>query len=303
MLYSGDCGVTNTIIYKEPHEILIWLDTALKTEWQKFAASPVRPDLDPDHMAAQGWGYVIAGYSLIEQGLKAVLHMRGVEPPKTHVLSDLYTRLPSVDQDVLRTYYDDFRNTFSGMRAFPLASFDKYLVNLDGVKNSQDRYFGATDWRYFLTEEKSGASMPLVSVNVMHEVTFGCARIVESIYKDKDQADRYTYNWRLQRERMELQKKWLSNRMNSSGWGQEGDRIEILWGPDYDDRYDYLLFKGDSYIWHFAPLPNEKETKLSMVDKRHELESYDPERGFWIHGAASRRLARRPETEPHHIMY
>ena len=295
--------MANTIIYKETHEILIWLDTALKMEWKKLADTPVTPDLDPGYMVAKGWGYVIAGYSLIEQGLKAVLHLRGVEPPKTHVLSDLHTRLPSGDQDVLRTYYEDFRHTFPGMRAFPLATFDEYLVNLDGVKNSRDRYIGATDWRYFLTEERSGASMPLVSVNVMHEVAFSCARIVESIYREKDQADSYTYSWRLQRERMELQKKWLANRMNSSGWGQEGDRIEILWGPGYDDRYDYLLFKGDTYIWHFAPLPNAEETKLLMVDKRQELESFDPEKEFWSYGTTSSRPARHHESEPRHIMY
>ena len=187
--------MSNTIIYKELHEIIIWLDTALNLEWQKYAATPVRPDLDPDHMVAQGWGYVITGYSLIEQGLKAVLHLCGVEPPKTHVLSDLYTRLPSENQEVLRAFYDDFRHTFPGMHAFPLTTLDKYLVNLDGVKNSRDRYFGATDWRYFLTEEKSGGSMPRVSVNVMHEVVYGCTRIVESIYKADDQADRHTYSW------------------------------------------------------------------------------------------------------------
>lgn len=295
--------MVNTIIYKETHEILIWLDTALKMEWKKLRATPVRSDLVPDHMVAQGWGYVIAGYSLIEQGLKAVLHLRGAEPPKTHVLSDLHTRLPSGDQDVLRTYYEDFRHTFPGMRAFPLVTFDEYLVNLDGVKNSRDRYFGATDWRYFLTEKKSGASMPLVSINVMHEVTFGCTRIVESIYKDKDQPDRYTYSWRLRWERQRIQHKWLSDRKNAAGWAQEGNRIEILWGPDYNDRYDYLIFKGDGYLRRFAPLPNANETKLSVVDKRQELESYDPQKGFWSHGMANRRIARRPESEPRHIMY
>ncbi len=295
--------MANTIIYKETHEIINWLDTALKMEWQKYAATPVRSDVDPEHMVAQGWGYVIAGYSLIEQGLKAVLHLRGVEPPKTHVLSDLHTRLPSGDQDVLRTYYDDFRYTFPGMRAFPLASFDKYLVNLDGVKNSQDRYFGATDWRYFLTEEKSGASMPLVSVNVMHEVAFGCVMIVESIYKDEDLTERYTYSWRLQRERSKLLSIWFSNRINSLGWGQEGDRIEILWGPDYNDRYDYLAFKDDRHQWFFAPLPNAEETKLSMIDKRQELKSFDLEKGFWNHGTASGMPERRHESEPRHIMY
>lgn len=90
--------------------------------------------------------------------------------------------------------------------------------------------------------------------------------------------------------------------MNSLGWGQEGDRIEILWGPGYGDRYDYLLFKDGPHIWHFAPLPNEKETGLAIVDKRQELDSFDPEKGFWIHGGAGR-PARHLESEARHIMY
>ena len=85
--------------------------------------------------------------------------------------------------------------------------------------------------------------------------------------------------------------------------GQKGDRIEILWGPDYNDRYDYLVFKDDGYLWHFAPLPNVEETELTMKDKRQVLESFDPENGFEINGMASRRPTKRHESEPRHIMY
>ena len=145
--------------------------------------------------------------------------------------------------------------------------------------------------------------MPFVSINVMHEFVYGCVRLVESIWKNDTEADRATYSWRLQWVRHEIQKKWLLDRMNSPGSGQEGDRIEILWGPGYNDRYDYLMFKDDTHIWHFAPLPNAEETKLSMVDKRHELESFDPDKGFWSHGMASSEPPSRRETEPRHIMY
>ena len=47
---------------------------------------------------AQAWGYVVAGYFLLEQGLKAVLYVRGVEPPKTHALSVLFAELSAEDQ-------------------------------------------------------------------------------------------------------------------------------------------------------------------------------------------------------------
>ena len=70
----------------------------------------------PGHELAQAWGYVVAGYSLVEQGLKAVLYVRGGEPKKGHELSVLFTDMPPEDRDILRTYYDDFRHTFPGAK-------------------------------------------------------------------------------------------------------------------------------------------------------------------------------------------
>ena len=270
----------NKISHKEPCYIRVWLDTALTKEKQKYAAAPVTPDIVPDCEVAQAWGYVVAGYFLIEQGLKAVLHMRGVQPEKTHVLSVLFSKLPAVDQDVLRTYYDDFRHTFSGMSSFPLSTLDEFLANLDGARDSRGQHVGSFDWRYFLTEESSGTSMPLVSINVMHEIVYGCVQLVESIQNGAYKASGDTYSWRLRRGRLELQRDWLTVRMNSPGWGQEENRIEILWGPDYGGRHDYLVFESDQIRSFFALLPDVDEAKLPMIDKRGELESFNPEEGF-----------------------
>lgn len=270
----------NKIAHKEPPYVLVWLDTALTKEKQKYAAAPVMPDMVSGHEMAQAWGYVVTGYSLIEQGLKAVLHLRGIEPPKTHELSVLLVELPAGDQNILRAYYDDFRHMFKGMSSFPLAQLDEFLANLDGQRNSHGRCVGSFDWRYFLTEEGSGASMPRVSIDVMHEIAYACVQLVESISNGDDKADSTTYSRRLRRKRWKLQRDWLTVRMNSPGWGQEGDRIEILWGPDYRGRHDYLVFEGDQVRVFFASLPDADETKLSMIDKRGELESFDPEEGF-----------------------
>ena len=163
--------MTKKTTYKDPLYVLGWLDTALKKEWQKYPATPVTPDMFPSHEIAQDWGYVVAGYFLIEQGLKAVLYMRGGEPPKIHALSVLFAELPVEDQGVLRAYYDDFCHTFPGMGSFPLTTLDDFLMNLDGGRNGQS--IESFDWRYFLTEEGRGASMPFVSINVMHEVVYG----------------------------------------------------------------------------------------------------------------------------------
>ena len=90
--------------------------------------------------------------------------------------------------------------------------------------------------------------------------------------------------------------------MNSPGWGQEGDRIEILWGPNYCGRYDYLVFKSGKRRRFFAPLPNAEKVELEMIDKREELESFDPEEGLRSIGVSMDRPVRRREPE-FHLMY
>ena len=295
--------MTDKITYKKPLYVHAWLDTALKKEWQKYTTTPVMPDMVPGHELAQAWGYVVAGYFLIEQGLKAVLHVRDAEPPKTHAQSVLFEALPAEDQDVLRAYYNDFRHTFPGMTSFPLATLDEFLVNLDGEQNRRGHYIGSFDWRYFLTEEGSGASMPRVSINVMHEIVYGCVQLVRSIDKEDDAAGGATYSWRLRWKRSNRYQDWLTVRMNSPGWGQEGDRLEILWGPGYGDRYDYLVFEGNRIRSFFARLPNAQETELPIVDNRSELDSFDPEEGFRSIGVTVSPPPQRLDPESHHVMY
>ena len=272
--------MTDKITYKKPLYVLAWLETALKKEWQKYIATPVTPDLVPGHEAAQAWGYVVAGYSLLEQALKALLHVRGKEPAKIHALSVLFAELSRDDQDMLRAYYDDFRHTFPGMSSFPLATLDDFLVNLDGEQNSRGRFAGSFDWRYFPTEEGTGTSMPLVSIHVMHEIVFGCVVLLRSTHTGNSEAGRFMYSWRLHRNRFDGYRDWLTVRMNSPGWGQEGDRLEILWGPDYGDQYDFLVFEGNRIRSFFAPLPTTGATELAVVDKRFEIDSFDPEKGL-----------------------
>jgi len=290
------------IAYREPRYVLAWLETALKKEWQKYDTTPVTADLIPGYEAAQAWGYVVAAYSLLEQGFKAILHTRGKTPPKTHALSVLFAELPLEDQDILRAYYDDFRQTFPGMRSFPLDTLDDFLVNLDGERNSHRGYVGSFDWRYFLTEEGTGTSIPLVNINIMHEIVYGCVALIEAIQKGDDQAGRF-YSWRLHWNRAKRYRDWLTVQMNSSGWSQKHDRLEILWGPDYSDRYDYFVFEGDRIRPFFAPLPNAVETALPVVDKRSEVESFDPEEGFRSIGITLNRPAKLPDSESRHVMY
>jgi len=243
----------------------------LEKERKKYAASPVEPDLVPDYENTQGWSYVVAGYFLIEQGLKAVLSVRGTAPQRTHDLSLLFAKLPAGDQDQLREFYDDLRQARPEIRAFPISTLDDFLANLDGKQNT-----GHMDWRYFLTQEGSGAPLPTVSVDLIHEIIEGCVALIHTT--GRVGARSMTYSLRLWRERAKHQREWRMRRLNSSDWKQDGDRIEILWGPDYRDRYDYLVFEGDEISSLFGPLPNAEGTELVILDKRAELEQFDPDR-------------------------
>ena len=59
-----------TIDFKDPLLIVQWLDTALKKEKEKYKNCPVVPDIIPGQEAAQGWGYVVAGYYMKNQWSK-----------------------------------------------------------------------------------------------------------------------------------------------------------------------------------------------------------------------------------------
>ena len=67
-------------------------------------------------------------------------------------------------------------------------------------------------------------------------------------------------------------------RMNSQRGDELGDRLEILWGPDYRGRHDLLRFKGKATQLCFAELP--ENFSLPLVDKRQEFESFDVDEGM-----------------------
>ena len=73
---------TQKINFKSARQISAWLDAALKHEKKKYKASPVTPDQVLGYAMATGWGYVVAGYLLFEQSLKALLHLRGKPVPR-----------------------------------------------------------------------------------------------------------------------------------------------------------------------------------------------------------------------------
>ena len=259
------------INFKDPSWILEWLDTALKKEKEKYKKCPVLPDRVPGHVAAQGWGYVVLGYFLVEEAFKALLHVREEEVPKEHALSNLFDFLDQEDKEILREYYDDFKATAEReLGRFPFNSIADFLVNLDGDQNERGKYIGSLDWRYFLIEEMQSGKMPLVSVDYLHEITYGLTRIVEWVVHEGSHPSQYTQSWRLRRKREEKYHDWYIVRMNSDRWSELGDRIEKLWGPDYCGRYDLYVFHGKNGKSIFGEIPADLD--LPVHDKRREIE-------------------------------
>lgn len=263
------------INFKEADSMTIHgLETALRMEKDKYTKCPVKPDLVADYEIYQAWGYVLCGYFLLEESFKLLIHIHSGTPDRTHTLNELFRRLPEEDQTLLREYYDDFKGVlaFEENMTFPFPYLDDFLTNLDGVKY-RGKHVGSFDWRYYLIEYPK--SMPKVSIEFMHEVIFGALRIAEHAAGGNCKPSQHVYSLRKQQDRwLGKFRGWLTVRMNSEGWEELGDRLEILWGPDYKNRYDMFLFKGGGQKYYFSEKPEDFD--LPIIDKRAEVAEFDP---------------------------
>ena len=262
------------IDFKDPLYMAAWLDGALKKEKEKYEKCPVTPDMVPGYADAQAWGYIVTGYSLAEQSFKALLHLRDKEVQHGHSLSTLFNSFDDNDKEILSEYYIDYRATIGGNRGeFRFKSLDDYLVNLDSDTGSNQ---GSLAWRYYLIEEVP--KMPFVSVDYLHEVVFGCIKIVKHAKNGHFEPLQYTHSWRMRCERQRKYNDWLTVRMGDAGWNDLGDRLEILWGPDYRGRHDLLLFKGIEVNDCFAEIPDDPG--VPTIDKKKEIDALDVEEGY-----------------------
>ena len=263
------------INFKDETYAVHWLRTALKMEKEKYATCPVKNDLIPGQVNAQAWGYVVAGYFLLEQSLKLLLHVRSVSPGKTHTLSaDLFGELPEDDKNILREYYRDFRSAFESAKTFPFSKLDEFLINLDGGTDDRGKHVGSFDWRYFPIEEAQGGTMPTVSIEFLHEVIYGAVCTI----RGRSEPSRHTYSWRRHNERYKKYWAWLTVRRNSEGWNDLGDRLELVWGPDYRKRHDYFIFEGSRIRPFFAEIPADHG--LPVKDMRNEVKAFDADKGL-----------------------
>ena len=255
------------------------MEAALKKEQEKYDESPVMPDLVPGYVDAQAWGYVVVGYFLVEETFKALLNVRGKQVPRTHSLSGLYKSLDPRDQKILREFYSDYRATIGGYRGrFRFKSLYGFLRNLDGGENQRGEHIDSLDWRYYLIEEMRSRKMPFVCVDYLHEIAFGCIQVIEFAMNGRFDPSKCTHSWRLRHERMAKYRDWITVRMNSDGWTALGDRVEILWGPDHNGRYDLYHFGSEAVSFCISDSP--QDFGLPVLDKRQEIHAFDVEEGL-----------------------
>ena len=263
--------------FKTPSRMLMWIDAALKHEKLKYEKVPVTRDLIPEYEMARGWGFVVAGYSLLEQSLKALLHLRGKEAPLKHSLTDLFEQFDNDDRALLREYYSDFKATAPGMGGFPFETLEDFIRNLDGDPNKKGTdHIGSFDWRYSPIEEAKSETMPTVSIDYLHELIYGCKQMFQAAHTGNAEHIQ-TNSWRLfQKRKRKIEKyyrNWCTMRMSSERRTDLGDRVEILWGPDYRDWYDWWIVTEEGAMLNFSKLP--EDLSVPVVDKRKELSEFN----------------------------
>lgn len=137
-----------------------YLEAALEMEKKKLDRVPVTRDSAPGYTDAMAWGYVVAGYFLLEQALKFLISVRGEPFPATHSLSFVFGKLSNRDREVLQEYYRDFCCSYEKARDFPIPELEIFVKNMDAEANSEK---GPLAWRYFLIQEPKVNALPIVS--------------------------------------------------------------------------------------------------------------------------------------------
>ena len=289
--------------YKDTMYAKHWLRTALQSEKEKYAAVPVKADLVPNHMYSQAWGYVFVAYRLIEMGFKLIWATNGGDGIfRGHGLAEVWSKLSELDQKALSLHYADSCQYGRGY-PFGYDSLNAFLENLDNGS------VGWPAWGYFPIEnfKKQDAAwvdnrLPQVDIGTMHDIVRSCLWWMEA--KRKGYSLLYgSRSWSEHRRRWHPGGKlwaWMTVQMNrplvdpiwhdldqvviteSSGLEgfAKGDRVEILWGPDYAGRHDYLICQGEGIKGPgFGSLP-EETPDLPHRDRRDELADFDPKEGL-----------------------
>ena len=262
------------------------LGRALSVEEKKYEESlSWTRDMILDSEMAANWGSIVAGYNLVEIGLKLVIRAREDSHKNIHKVERLFSTLCEEDKRVLRLYYDDFLQETDYLKDFPFRGLDDYLSNLD---HNRAGSVGSVAWRYFLLEGNDLQMMSTVCVELMFELVRGCLDLLDSIGRG-GLSGRFTISWRKHHwEQRNFYNDWLMVRINLPNQEPYKHHIELLWGPDYRDRYSYFVFDEAGTRRFFGRLPEDTKG-LPVVDKREDVKLFDREAGLRSIGVVPQR--------------
>ena len=139
----------------------------------------IRPDLDPEYEAIQGWFWVNNLYQLIEQSFKLLIQhiSQDQSPPKIHRLCDLYRRLDEAYRTMIGGAYRGYRELHDYLQDDDIESF------LERADRGRGNQAGATTWKYFLFEgfPSNENEKPTIHIGAMLEISIICGRIIKSV--------------------------------------------------------------------------------------------------------------------------
>lgn len=285
--------MTSQFDYKNSSKISAWLNTALVSECQKYKSNPIYSDIVVEFNYAQAWGFIVAGYFLLEQGLKALLHKYKCEIERTHELYKLFERLPDEQKNNLRRHYSDFVRVVPELKQNAPNEIDIFLMNLDG-----DQSKGSLDWRYYLIEERRDSKLPFVNINLIHEIVYSICAAHRITANTQLRLEMYTYSFRLFQERKKSAHCWYEHRMSLPTWKEAGNRIEKLWGPDYADRCTYVVINEGRVRICFGKISDDLADEFQIYDMRSAFRSIHEKKAIERERNLARLLPQR-EVNPH----
>ena len=150
------------------------LDRACAITRDLVAKNPLTPDYSPDYMAVQGWPFVVALYSGVEQALKMLLLFQPnpqftladlKKEPYRHNLATLFAELPSDDREHIERHFREHWSLYEyNTHRQVIHTAEDFIAHI----NSGGKQGGSVSWRYVLVEETT--EIPAMSLWTMCEI-------------------------------------------------------------------------------------------------------------------------------------
>ena len=185
------------------------MQTACERTRKIAAENPVRPDLVPDHEAAEAWPLITAAYNGIEQALKMLLLVpqntaftmeQLKKKPFGHDLEALYGALEPADRDYIEQHFGEHWSV-NEYRDLKLG-FNTAQEFIAHINKSQPQE-GSLAWRYVLLDMK--VPIPQTNPWTMCEVWYAiCCRIEVEMYGSHDDTSRLSERLKFRIEQVAL---------------------------------------------------------------------------------------------------